>query len=185
MPSRLTVNGCAWLGSTVTDGATVRSSSGYLKVNGALLFGGSLPSINSRYISSLEVEEILARHPAVRVPHGVDHATFTDTAALAGLMDLVVTADSTVAHMAGALGVPTLLLLPLAPDWRWMAGRDDSPWYPGMRLLRQAARAGDPAIWLPTTLALADPTIPQSWNVTADSLAAWLAAHLPARARPR
>lgn len=58
--------------------------------------------------------------------------------ALAAL-DLLVTIDSMPAHLAGALGVPTWLLLHHDPDWRWMEGRDDSPWYPGMRLFRQRA----------------------------------------------
>ena len=53
-------------------------------------------------------------------------------------MDLLVTVDSMPAHLAGALGVPTWLLLDASPDWRWMEGREDSPWYPGMRLFRQS-----------------------------------------------
>jgi hypothetical protein len=57
--------------------------------------------------------------------------------ALSG-MDLVITVDTALAHLSGALGVPTLLLLPFYPDWRWMFGRDDSPWYPTMRLYRQS-----------------------------------------------
>ena len=57
-------------------------------------------------------------------------------------MDLLVTIDSMPAHLAGALGVPTWTLLGADPDWRWMEGRDDSPWYPGMRLFRQS-REGD------------------------------------------
>ncbi|MDK9702203.1 MAG: tetratricopeptide repeat protein [Sulfuritalea sp.] len=62
---------------------------------------------------------------------------FAETAALVELMDLVVTVDTSVAHLAGALGKPTFLLLPFAPDWRWLLGRDDSPWYPSLRLFRQ------------------------------------------------
>lgn len=54
-------------------------------------------------------------------------------------LDLVVTVDSMPAHLAGALGVPTWTLLHSEPDWRWMQNRDDSPWYPTMRLFRQAA----------------------------------------------
>jgi len=46
-----------------------------------------------------------------------------------------------VAHLAGALGVPTLLLLPVNADWRWLTGRNDSPWYASLQLLRQATRA--------------------------------------------
>jgi len=61
-----------------------------------------------------------------------------DTAALIGQMDLVITVDTAVAHLAGALGRPVWLLLPYAPDYRWMLERADSPWYPTMRLFRQA-----------------------------------------------
>jgi ADP-heptose:LPS heptosyltransferase len=51
---------------------------------------------------------------------------------------MVVSVDTSVAHLAGALGTPTLLLLPYSPDYRWMVDRTDTPWYPLMRLLRQA-----------------------------------------------
>ena len=64
-------------------------------------------------------------------------SNFSDTAYAVSGMDLVITVDTAMAHLAGALGVPTLLLLPFSPDWRWMVGRDDSPWYPSMRLYRQ------------------------------------------------
>jgi len=67
---------------------------------------------------------------------------FADTAAVVAQLDLVITVDTAVAHLAGALGKPTWVLLPYAPDWRWLLERRDSPWYPGMRLFRQAA-AGD------------------------------------------
>jgi len=69
-------------------------------------------------------------------------ADFADTAALIAAMDLVVTVDTAVAHLAGALGRPVWVLLPHSPDWRWLLGRDDSPWYPTARLFRQPA-AGD------------------------------------------
>jgi Flp pilus assembly protein TadD len=62
---------------------------------------------------------------------------FRDTAALVEQLDLVISADTAVAHLAGALGKPVWTLLPFAPDYRWMIGRDDSPWYPTMRLFRQ------------------------------------------------
>lgn len=57
-------------------------------------------------------------------------------------LDLVVTVDTLAAHLAGALGVPCFLLLQHAADWRWMIGRDDSPWYPSLRLFRQPAPGG-------------------------------------------
>ncbi|QEX21240.1 hypothetical protein FRZ61_11630 [Hypericibacter adhaerens] len=65
---------------------------------------------------------------------------FADTAALVANLDLVVTIDSAVAHLCGALGRAVLLLLPWSPDFRWMLDRPDTPWYPTMRLLRQAQR---------------------------------------------
>ena len=67
---------------------------------------------------------------------------FFDTAAVMASLDLVITSDTAVAHLAGALGAPVWVALKSAPDWRWMMGREDSPWYPTMRLFRQQ-RAGD------------------------------------------
>jgi tetratricopeptide (TPR) repeat protein len=64
---------------------------------------------------------------------------YAETAALIETLDLVVTVDTSVAHLAGALGKPVWILLPHAPDWRWLLGRDDSPWYRSARLFRQAA----------------------------------------------
>jgi tetratricopeptide (TPR) repeat protein len=64
-------------------------------------------------------------------------ADFTDTAALCELMDLVISVDTSVAHLGGALGKPVWILLPFSPDWRWLLKRDDSPWYPSAKLYRQ------------------------------------------------
>ena len=63
---------------------------------------------------------------------------FADTAAFAAELDLIVMCDSSVAHLAGALGRPVWVLLPYSPDWRWLLERSDSPWYPTMRLFRQS-----------------------------------------------
>jgi hypothetical protein len=62
---------------------------------------------------------------------------FADTAALVKCLDLVISVDTSVAHLAGALGCPTWILLPWTPDYRWLLGREDSPWYPTVRLFRQ------------------------------------------------
>jgi hypothetical protein len=65
---------------------------------------------------------------------------FIDTAAIMQNLDLVITSDTATAHLAGALGCPTWVALKHMPDWRWMVGRSDSPWYPSMRLFRQPSR---------------------------------------------
>jgi tetratricopeptide (TPR) repeat protein len=68
--------------------------------------------------------------------------TFADTASAIACLDLVITVDTSVAHLAGALGVPLWVLLPFSPDWRWLLNRSDSPWYPSATLVRQP-RPGD------------------------------------------
>lgn len=83
---------------------------------------------------------------AARVLNPSDGITdFADTAAIAASLDLVVCVDTSVAHLAGAIGRPTWVLLPFAPDWRWMLHRHDNPWYPTLRLFRQTA----PGDWGP------------------------------------
>ena len=69
-------------------------------------------------------------------------ASFADTAAVVANLDLVITVETAIAHLAGAMGARTWTLLPFAADWRWLRERADSPWYPSMRLFRQPA-AGD------------------------------------------
>ena len=69
--------------------------------------------------------------------HTADLSDFAETAALVSCLDLVISVDTSVAHLAGALGRPVWLLVPFVPDWRWLLGRDDSPWYPTMRIFRQ------------------------------------------------
>ena len=74
------------------------------------------------------------------VDPSADLRDFADTAALISALDLVITVDTSVAHLAGALGKPCWVMLPFAPDFRWMMDREDSPWYPGMRLFRQQSQ---------------------------------------------
>jgi hypothetical protein len=70
---------------------------------------------------------------------GRDLRNFDDTAAYFEALDLIITVDTSVAHLAGALGRPVWILLPRVPDWRWLLDREDSPWYPTARLYRQPA----------------------------------------------
>ncbi|MBK8163476.1 MAG: glycosyltransferase family protein [Gammaproteobacteria bacterium] len=79
----------------------------------------------------------LASMPGIR-HFGDALQDYDDTAALIECLDLVVTVDTSVAHLAGALGKPVWILLPSNPDWRWLLQREDSPWYPTARLFRQA-----------------------------------------------
>ncbi len=85
--------------------------------------------------------ETLSRLPQIRYV-GDDISDFSDTAALCDLMDCVISVDTSVAHLAGALGKNAYVLLPFHPDWRWLLDRFDSPWYPSVRLVRQQA-SGD------------------------------------------
>ena len=72
--------------------------------------------------------------------YGDELNDFIDTAALCELMDMIITIDTSVAHLSGAMGKPTCLMLPFFSDWRWLLDRNDSPWYDSVRLYRQEAR---------------------------------------------
>ena len=89
-----------------------------------------------------QIGEVADRFAIMDLGRTLDEATgaFMDTAAIMKNLDLVVTSDTSIAHLAGALGVPVWVALPSAPDWRWLLQREDSPWYPTMRLFRQTAR---------------------------------------------
>ena len=79
-------------------------------------------------------------------------ADFGDTAAVVERLDLVISVDTAVAHLAGALGRPVWVMLGFAADWRYLLEREDSPWYPTMRLFRQES----PGDWLSLTRRIAD-----------------------------
>jgi hypothetical protein len=71
---------------------------------------------------------------------------FADTAAAVSALDLVISVDTSTAHLAGVIGKPVWLLLPRTPDWRWLLDREDSPWYPTARLFRQATYGDWPPV---------------------------------------
>ena len=116
--------------------------------NRSLLLADILPFLPSQleYISlQKEVREVdkltLDSNPHILSFTGYLN-DFVDTAALIDNLDLVISVDTSVAHLSGALGKKTLVLLPNMPDWRWLLDVEDSPWYPSMKLFRQPA-AGD------------------------------------------
>jgi len=108
-----------------------------------------------------------ARHwpgPAPLLDLDAELAGFDDTISVLAGLDLVVSVDTAVVHLAGAMGVPCWVMLPFAPDWRWLAGRADCPWYPALRLFR--------------------PATPRDWPGLVAQLAAALAARPLAPAHP-
>jgi Flp pilus assembly protein TadD len=115
----------------------------------------ALPGVRLISLQKGEGEaQIAAAGFPVETLDGLDSGpdAFLDTAAVMAGLDLVVTSDTSIAHLAGALGRPVWVALRQVPDWRWMLDRSDSPWYPAMRLFRQT-RAGD---WAPVFAAIAE-----------------------------
>lgn len=100
---------------------------------------GKVRSVTLFSLQKGPAEEALAKPPKglKMTPLGGLFADFADTAAAIANLDLVISVDTAVAHLAGAMGTPVWTLLPHVPDWRWMLDREDSPWYPTMRLFRQ------------------------------------------------
>ena len=104
----------------------------------APLFETSADFLSLQKIHRPEDMERLDSIPSIRC-FGESFSDFADVAAVIEHCDLIVTVDTAVAHLAGALNKPVLILLPRFADWRWMEGRSDSPWYPSARLLRQTS----------------------------------------------
>jgi tetratricopeptide (TPR) repeat protein len=128
--------GIAWAGSP--DHANDRRRSVSVSVLTPLL------SIRGASFASLQVGPRAADVATLEDPSTITNISseirdFADTAAAIAALDLTIAVDTAVAHLAGALGKPVWLLLPWVSDWRWMLGREDSPWYPSMRLFRQNA----------------------------------------------
>jgi Flp pilus assembly protein TadD len=127
--------GVAWSGSTQHKNDRARS----------IEFRRFMALLDDRYrFISLQKEvsdeDRLSLSRAKIVHLGDALGDFADTAALCSLMDLVISVDTVLAHLAGALGGPVWLLLPYVPDWRWMLETTDTPWYPTMTLIRQRRR---------------------------------------------
>jgi len=108
--------------------------------NRSLAFDRLLPLLRvpDVHFISLQVGTPLPQREGVVLhDHAAHLADFADTAALIAELDLVISVDTAVAHLAGALGTRVWMLLPFAPDWRWGVAGDETPWYPTMRLFRQ------------------------------------------------
>jgi tetratricopeptide (TPR) repeat protein len=135
--------GIAWQGNPTNPGDRYRSI--------PLAFFNRLAHVPGVQLISLQkgqgteqLREIPGPFPILDLGSALDETTgaFVDTAAVMMNLDLVISSDTAIPHLAAALGVPVWLALSLAPDWRWLLHREDSPWYPTMRLFRQT-RFGD------------------------------------------
>jgi tetratricopeptide (TPR) repeat protein len=129
--------GIAWQGSASFPGDRMRSIplahfAPLARVAGVRLFG--LQKGTGRE----QIKAVARRVSVIDLGDRLDEAgAFLDTAAVMQGLDLVITSDTAIAHLAGALGVPVWVALSVGPDWRWLRDREDCPWYPTMRLFRQ------------------------------------------------
>jgi tetratricopeptide (TPR) repeat protein len=121
------VVGIAWAGSAEHEN----------DLNRSVPFGVLQPLLGTPGVHWVSLQIERREQDGALIDWTSDLHDLSDTAALITNLDLVITVDTAVAHLAGALGKPTWLLLPYAPDWRWMWDRENSPWYPTMRLFRQ------------------------------------------------
>ncbi len=121
--------GLVWAGTTNHD-LTLRQFNELFSIKGIKFF--SLQKGDA-------AAELKSATPNTIIELGHTFEDFADTGAAIKELDLVISVDTAVAHLAGALGKPVWTLLPFVPDWRWMLGREDTPWYPTMRLFRQPA----------------------------------------------
>lgn len=110
----------------------------------SIALGALQPVLERRDVAWFALQKGAAQGNVAALPPGIDIqslgpeiASLTDTLAIVQSLDLVITVDTSVAHLAGAANVPVWILLPTCTDWRWMTGRNDTPWYPSARLFRQ------------------------------------------------
>jgi tetratricopeptide (TPR) repeat protein len=131
--------GIAWAGSSLHKNNHQRSIA--LSRFAALLAASGIEFVNiQKDITPADAAALRGHANLIQISDEL--RDFADTAAVISLLDLVVSADTSVVHLAGALGRPVWVLLPFSPDFRWLLGREDSPWYPTARLFRQP-RFGD------------------------------------------
>jgi hypothetical protein len=129
--------GIAWQGSPRHPWDRHRSTSLALFEPLARIPGVQLISLQ-RGFGSEQLDDRPRNFPLIQFGDQLDQGgAFTDSAAIVRNLDLVITVDSSIAHVAGALGVPTWVVIHRTPDWRWLLDRTDSPWYPSVRLFRQ------------------------------------------------
>jgi ADP-heptose:LPS heptosyltransferase len=136
----------AWQGNVETE-----KHGGYIGRSSGLAAAAPLAEVDGVTLISLQKGESAAQRAQVPFaskvleltdPLVMGSAEMMDTVALMSALDLVVTTDTLTAHLAGALGIPVWVVLSASPDWRWLTEREDSPWYPTMRLFRQRAGGG-------------------------------------------
>jgi hypothetical protein len=132
--------GVAWQGNPTYAGDAQRSIPLKLFKSLADIEGVNLISLQ-RGAGVEQLQKLAGAFPILDLGERLDveAGAFMDTAALMKSLDLVISSDTALPHLAGALGLPVWVALPLVPDWRWMLQRDDSPWYPTMRLFRQSS----------------------------------------------
>src|SRR5262249_49137094 len=130
--------GIAWQGSPKYSGDRQRSFPLSQFAPLARVAGVELLSLQ-KGLGSDQLPQVAGCFTVTDLATRLDEASgrFVDTAAVMKSLDLVVTCDSVLGHLAGALGVPVWVALPFVPDWRWLLHREDSPWYPTARLFRQ------------------------------------------------
>ena len=127
--------GICWAGNR--DHLNDRRRSIPLEQFAAILSVGGVDFVSLQKDVSEAQAAILREHQVAQL--GGEFADFADTAAVVATLDLVIAVDTSVGHLAGAMGKAVALLVPFAPDFRWLLARTDSPWYPTMRLFRQSA----------------------------------------------
>jgi len=130
--------GLAWSGNPKFGRARIKACPVGLMARLAAVAGCVFVSLQT---GEAAAETAALRHSGSTVlDYTAELGDFKATAALVAALDLVISVDTAVAHLAGALGKPVWILLPYAADWRWLVDREDSPWYPSARLLRQPRR---------------------------------------------